>query len=215
MFYYKKQEITLLANENGFKSETLEKVLRLVDVLEFINNNKRLSSVLVLKGGTAINFTIFNLPRLGVDIDLDFSMRGNKEEMLIRRKEIMLVLKRYMEINGYNYNKNSKNHYALDSFVFSYVNVLGNKDNLKIEKFNLDRTPQYLSVTLRGNERINMKLMGDIVKEYIDNLMILNDDEEKFISLFEKKIYNPSLLVNDEQILDRIKFHPMAMWKVN
>lgn len=76
MFNYKKYEIVSLAKENGFKSETLEKVLRLIDVLNFINIDKELSSYLVLKGGTAINFTIFNLPRLSVDIDLDFSFDG-------------------------------------------------------------------------------------------------------------------------------------------
>lgn len=37
MFDYKKHEIISLAKENGFRNETLEKVLRLVDVLEYIN----------------------------------------------------------------------------------------------------------------------------------------------------------------------------------
>ena len=44
MFNYQKHEIVSLAKENGFRSETLEKVLRLVDVLEFINSNDKLSS---------------------------------------------------------------------------------------------------------------------------------------------------------------------------
>lgn len=72
MFKHSKDEISKLAKETGFKSETLEKVLRLVDVLKFINSNKELKSYLVLKSGTTINFTILNLPRLSVDIDLDF-----------------------------------------------------------------------------------------------------------------------------------------------
>ena len=72
MFKHSKDEISKLAKDTGFKSENLEKVLRLIDVLKFINLSKELNSYLVLKGGTAINFTIFNLPRLSVDIDLDF-----------------------------------------------------------------------------------------------------------------------------------------------
>lgn len=28
---------------------------------------------MILKGGTAINFTVFNLPRLSVDIDMDYT----------------------------------------------------------------------------------------------------------------------------------------------
>lgn len=41
MFNYQKREIVSLAEENGFRSETLEKVLRLVDVLEFINKTDK------------------------------------------------------------------------------------------------------------------------------------------------------------------------------
>lgn len=94
MFNYQKNEIVVLAKDNGFRSETLEKVLRLIDVLDFINKTDELSPYLVLKGGTSINFTIFNLPRLSVDIDLDFSFDGSKEEMLEKRKEITASIRR-------------------------------------------------------------------------------------------------------------------------
>jgi predicted nucleotidyltransferase component of viral defense system len=40
---------------------------------------------LALKGGTAINLTIFNLPRLSVDIDLDYTQNVDREEMLKSR----------------------------------------------------------------------------------------------------------------------------------
>ena len=143
MFNYTKHEIASLAKENGFKSETLEKVLRLIDVLDFINKNDELNSYLVLKGGTSINFTIFNLPRLSVDIDLDFSYDGSKEDMLEKRNEITLILRRYMEINNYTLSNESKTRHALDSFVFTYNNNFGNKDNLKIEINYMNRTHIY------------------------------------------------------------------------
>ena len=41
-----------------------------------------LAEALALKGGTAINLTIFNLPRLSVDIDLDYSRNVSKDEMI-------------------------------------------------------------------------------------------------------------------------------------
>jgi len=41
-----------------------------------------LTDCLALKGGTAINLTIFDLPRLSVDIDLDFSQMLSRQEML-------------------------------------------------------------------------------------------------------------------------------------
>ena len=70
---YNKNEISKLATETGFIRDNIEKVLRLIDVLSFISNNNFLSERLVLKGGTAINLTVFEMPRLSVDIDLDFS----------------------------------------------------------------------------------------------------------------------------------------------
>ena len=61
-----------MAKEMGFVRDTLEKVSRLADVLKFMEEDELLSQSLALKGGTAINLTIFNLPRLSVDIDLDY-----------------------------------------------------------------------------------------------------------------------------------------------
>ncbi len=43
---------------------------------------------LALKGGTAINLTVFDLPRLSVDIDLDYCGDESREVMLRRRNEI-------------------------------------------------------------------------------------------------------------------------------
>lgn len=72
MFEYTKADLNLMANEMNFVRDTLEKVIRLVKILDFINSDSDTSGKLVLKGGTAINLFVFDLPRLSVDIDLDF-----------------------------------------------------------------------------------------------------------------------------------------------
>lgn len=51
------------AGEPGFVRDTLEKVTRLAYILEYFNTYPLLREGLALKGGTAINLTIFNLPR--------------------------------------------------------------------------------------------------------------------------------------------------------
>ena len=53
----------------------------LADVLSFMENDALLSDTLALKGGTAINLTIFALPRLSVDIDMDYA--NDKTEVLV------------------------------------------------------------------------------------------------------------------------------------
>lgn len=71
----------------------MEKVTRLSDVLEYLNTNPILKETLALKGGTAINLTIFNLPRLSVDIDTSaidsITERKIKTDLLpvIRRRD--------------------------------------------------------------------------------------------------------------------------------
>lgn len=68
---YNRRELDARAREYGFNRDTFEKVLRLRTILEFLNTHEYMCEHLLLKGGTAINLTVFNLPRLSVDIDLD------------------------------------------------------------------------------------------------------------------------------------------------
>ena len=77
MFNYTKKDLDERAAELNFVANTLEKVLRLADILKFINSNIMTRTILALKGGTAINLTIFDLPRLSVDIDLDYAVNDN------------------------------------------------------------------------------------------------------------------------------------------
>lgn len=121
------------ARELGFVRDTFEKVCRLAEILSFIEQDPVLADSLALKGGTAINLTIFDLPRLSVDIDLDFSKNVNRDDMLAERKEITDHLNRYMTAAGYTLSAKSKQYHALDSFVYEYTNAGGAKDNLKIE----------------------------------------------------------------------------------
>lgn len=88
MMQFDRMTLGKKACELGFVRDTFEKVCRLADVLDFIQKDVLLSNALALKGGTAINLTIFNLPRLSVDIDMDFSENVPREEMLAIRKQI-------------------------------------------------------------------------------------------------------------------------------
>lgn len=102
-------------------------------MLAFIEQDAALKNSLALKGGTAINLTIFDLPRLSVDIDLDFSENLAREAMLEKRKVITGRIRKYMAANGYILSGRSKSYHALDSFVYEYQNAGGMRDNLKIE----------------------------------------------------------------------------------
>ena len=60
---YDKAELAASASKYGFHRDVFEKVLRLKNVLEFFQTEELLKEHFALKGGTAINLTIFPLPR--------------------------------------------------------------------------------------------------------------------------------------------------------
>lgn len=308
---YKKEKLN---TKKEFNKDTLEKVYRLCDILDYINKEQLLSKHLVLKGGTAINLFITDMPRLSVDIDLDFNENCNKEEMLEQRNVITNLIKLYMENNNYILEGNTKNVAALDSMVYSYVNDHGNKDVIKIEinylmrnhilktkrvNKHIDVLDRDISMTIldkvelygakikalieRGVARdlfdianmIKVNLIDDkdisllkkcfifyitvgnskskeyvkidydkinklkfidvkrkllpvlnngmfydlenekiLVKEYLDKLLVLNKNEKEYIEEFKKGKYKPELLFDDNEIIERIKNHPMALWKI-
>lgn len=55
MIAYDKIELEKAAKQAGFVRDTFEKVLRLKEVLKYINSDAYLREHLALKGGTAIN----------------------------------------------------------------------------------------------------------------------------------------------------------------
>ena len=130
---FDKSELGRIARQYGFVRDTFEKVIRLTDILRFINKDGFLNEHLVLKGGTAINLAILNLPRLSVDIDLDYTPNDSREAMLANREQITSSLKKYMEDEGYLLSSETKSRFSLDSFVYKYTNSGGNSDMIKIE----------------------------------------------------------------------------------
>ena len=56
----------------GFQPEFLEKTFHLLALLDAVNSHPFLRGKLALKGGTALNLFVFDVPRLSVDIDLNY-----------------------------------------------------------------------------------------------------------------------------------------------
>ena len=84
---YNKADLAMAASRYGFQRDTFEKVLRLKKILEYCQEEKLPKEHLVLKGGTAINLAVFALPRLSVDIDMDYIPNDSREDMLATREE--------------------------------------------------------------------------------------------------------------------------------
>lgn len=166
MTSYNKAHLNIIAKENGFIRDNLEKVLRLVKILNYFHEDELLSKSLVLKGGTAINLTIFQMPRLSVDIDLDCNINYSREEMLAQRQVINKEVMRYMLYEGYSLKPKSKSPLSLDSWVFGYTNAGGNADNIKIEINYSNRC----HVLPSAERHVKIDFIGDIAVNVLDPL---------------------------------------------
>lgn len=306
-----------ISKKTGFIGSTLEKVERLIRILEWMNSDEKLNKLLALKGGTAINTAVFNFPRLSVDIDLDLTENLSKEEMIKERETIHNLLINYLNSNNYKINmEKSKDVYALDSIVAEYIDIKGNIDNIKIEINYMNRVHiletkkidvstdvfkdkhltihcihpieiyaaklcallsrttardlydvytlskydlfdneekkllkqcfmlEYIAVndyklkdmkidnierlkrqdiktkllpTLkdRNPRNSNIDEMKQSVREYLKDILIVDDKTKEFYDKFQKGIYEPELLFDNEEIIERIKEHPMIIWKLN
>ncbi len=177
MLKYSKNEIIAIARTNNFITNTYEKVLRLCDVLKYINDSKY-GEMLALKGGTAINLWVLNMPRLSVDADFDFTLSLPKEEMFLIRNEFKKDLSKYMEFEGYSFNSRSKFTHTLDSFVYGYKTLSGANDVLKIEinysnRVHLLNTfKSDMTIDISDNIRINRLSNEELIGSKINALII-------------------------------------------
>lgn len=312
MIEYNRIALGQAAKQYGFVRDTFEKVLRLKEILIYLNTEPYLREHLALKGGTAINMTIFDLPRLSVDIDLDFMPNLSLEEMTDAREKIRELIGAYMNAEQYTLSDFSRYSHSLDAMLFQYINSGGNRDNIKIEinyslrahlfapvdrkivtgafaddtgirslhpmeifaaktnallsraaardlydfnnmiSFGLFDETEYelfrkciifyatvsaekvnrnfdtaaidtldftkirrdLFPVLRKRDYFDLEERKSNAKKFIRGIMTLTQKEKEYIEAFENGEYKPELLFDDEAILENIRDHPMALWKM-
>ena len=81
-------------------------------------------------------------------------------------------------------------------------------DSLKFDKIRRDLFP-----VLSKKDNFKLEERKQQAKDYIADLMQLTEREQEYMDRFIAKEYVPELLFDDEEIVERIKEHPMALWK--
>ena len=105
--------------------------------------------------------------------------------------------------------------------MLEYIAVCGYKlEDIKID--NIERLKRQdiktkLLPTLkdRNPRNSNIDEMKQAVREYLKDILIVDDKTKEFYDKFQKGIYEPELLFDNEEIIERIKEHPMIIWKLN
>jgi predicted nucleotidyltransferase component of viral defense system len=81
-------ELARAAAEGGYPLESFEKVLRLLELLDTLRQHPFLAPRVALKGGTALNLFVHDVPRLSVDLDFNYLGPADREGMLAERSQI-------------------------------------------------------------------------------------------------------------------------------
>ncbi len=210
MFKYSAKEINKIANETNFNKNTCEKVLRLYSILNFINSSE-FANELALKGGTAINLFLLDLPRLSVDIDLDFNLPLTRESMLSHREKIDSVIKAYMENEGYHLSDKSKFVHTLDSYVYSYQTTSGSNDVLKIEINYSDRVH-----VLKTKVRKSSNILGETtsINTLANEELIGSKINALLVRTTPRDVYDVYNLFNSYNLVDSTLIRKIAIFYI-
>ena len=126
------QELISEAEKTGFRPEIMEKVWHLMAILDGISIHPFLKDRLVLKGGTALNLFFFDLPRLSVDIDLNYIGKIDRQEMLLERPEVEKALESVFQREGLSIRKIPEKH-AGGKWQLRYESAFGGGGNLEVD----------------------------------------------------------------------------------
>jgi predicted nucleotidyltransferase component of viral defense system len=107
---FSKEYLNKLAAQTGFNIDSLQKQMTLLDLLREINRHPLLKDKFALKGGTAINLFWFPLPRLSVDIDLNYIGSEDRQTMTDERPNLERELKKLIQSRGISAGDVSKEH---------------------------------------------------------------------------------------------------------
>jgi predicted nucleotidyltransferase component of viral defense system len=121
-----------VANTTGFPPDSLEKVLRLRQVLTEFHKHPFLRNRIALKGGTAINLFYLKLVRLSVDIDLNYIAQIDREKMLVERPDVVRAVEQIATSLGYRLQNGTDDH-ALREWHLGYINYAGAQERIQVE----------------------------------------------------------------------------------
>jgi len=134
------EKLTAQAEATGFRPDVLEKVGHLLGLLEALGSHPFLKGKLALKGGTALNLFVFNVPRLSVDIDLNYIGAEDREIMLAERPKIEQAVQAVCAREGFAVRRMPVEH-AGRKWSLRYQSAAGQGGNLEVDLNFMYRVP--------------------------------------------------------------------------
>ena len=134
------EKLTAEAQATGFRPDVLEKAAYLLGLLGALRSHPFLKEKLVLKGGTALNLFIFDVPRLSVDIDLNYVGAEDRQGMLAERPKVEQAVQAVFAREGFTVRRMLEEH-AGGKWSLRYENAPGRSGNLEVDINFMFRVP--------------------------------------------------------------------------
>jgi predicted nucleotidyltransferase component of viral defense system len=173
------QTLQRLASETSLQPGTLEKVMRLLDVLQEIAGDELLADRLVLKGGTALNVFHLGLARLSVDIDLNYVGALDRATMEAERPVIDAALNRLLTAMGYAIRRQPAEH-AGGKWIGRFTSALGGGATLEVDVNYMARQPLF------GVDRLDSVALADVRATGIAVLNLHEVVASKLVALIDR-----------------------------
>ncbi|MBI2842699.1 MAG: nucleotidyl transferase AbiEii/AbiGii toxin family protein [Armatimonadetes bacterium] len=137
------------SESTGFRPEILEKAIHLLSLLEMLNSHPQLKGKLALKGGTALNLFLLQVPRLSVDIDLNYVGSQDRASMEEDRPLLERAIAAICGREGYVITRSPSEH-AGGKFRLQYESAVTPTGILQLDLNFMLRVPLW-PVTLRDS----------------------------------------------------------------
>jgi len=138
-----KNELLKLSKTLGYRPEILEKVIFLINLLNKIFEDDFLKNKFALKGGTALNLFLLDLPRLSVDIDLNYIGSANRDEMLADKAQVQRRISTICNKLDMKIDRDPSDEHSGGKFLLSSEGALNQRSNLELDLNYILRAPLF------------------------------------------------------------------------
>ena len=176
----RRERVERVAGESGFRKDSVEKVMRLCNILRRLDRHPTAEGKWLLKGGTALNLLHLNVPRMSVDIDLNYVGAVDRADMIAERPGFEAALVSICEREGCTVKRMPDEH-AGGKFRLRFASVVGGSQNLEVDVSYVARVP------LLGTERMPTRFPQDDPVE-VTTLPLLELAAGKFTALMQRSV---------------------------
>jgi predicted nucleotidyltransferase component of viral defense system len=169
-----------------------------------------LSGSLALKGGTAIQGTVFGFKRLSIDVDLNYIGHIEKDKMKQDREEVRRKLTLLLRDMGYRIERPDIK-YAEEQFDAHYLNCWGGQDRIKLEINYLERLP-VCNVGLKAIKNPFIDLSDVKVMSYRPEELFAGKMRALIVRSTPRDVYDASLIAHHIPAMDEPLFRKVSLF---